>query len=183
MQASGVPNVYIAVGAGFAIWWMGQKFGGIKASGARSSKLGKLLSVLGFALFAVGMYAGFKGPLTIAGITLETFPFSEMIEQSSAEALNYAKYNLDISREPATGWHGVSKTALQCTVRNNGDKEIGRVSVRFSTTNRSSVDLPLRGPFPARKTITLIVDVPSSVDRSYFNRAKVNSGEIVSARY
>jgi hypothetical protein len=183
MQASDVPNVYIAVGAGFAMWWIGQKCGGRKALGTPPSKLGKLLSFAGFAVFAVAMYAGFKGPLTIAGVTLETFPFSRMIEQVSAEALTYAKNNLDINREPAPGWHGASKTALQYIVKNNGDKEIGRMTVRFSTTDGSSVDLPLCGPFPAGKTTTAIMEVPSKVKPSYFHRAKADPGDIVGARY
>ena len=183
MQESGIPNVYIAVGAGFAIWLIGQKWGGKKALGARPSKLGKSLSFVGFVVFAVGMYAGFKGPLTIAGVTLETFPFSRMIEQVSAEALTYARDNLDINREPAVGWHGTSKTALQYTVKNNGDKEIRRMALRFSTTDGSSVVLRLPGSFPAKTTTMSVVDVPSNVSRSYFNRAKADSGEIVSARF
>jgi hypothetical protein len=183
MQTLGIPNVYIAVAAGIAIWWTGQNCGASKKVGARPSKIGKVLSWVGFAVFAAGMYAGFKGPLTVAGVTLGKFPFSRMIEQASAEALEYAKSSLDITREPAPGWHGASKTALQCTVRNSGDKDIGRISLRFSTANRSSVDLSLPGPFPAKRTTTMVMDVPSNVDRSYFNRAKVNPGEIVSARY
>lgn len=183
MQTYGIPNVYVAVGAGFIIWLIGQKWGGHKKLGERPSKIGKLFSFVGFVVFTVGVYAGFKGPLRIAGVTLETFPFLRIMEQVSAEALNYARYSLDIDREPAVGWHGMSKTALKYTVRNNGDKEIGRMTVRFPTTDGSSVDLPLSGPFPARKTTTAIVDVPSNVNRACFNRAKANAGEIVNARF
>ena len=183
MQTFGISNVYIVVGLGFTIWMIGQSCGGIKGRKNRPSKLGKFLSLVGFLVFAVGMYAGFKGPLTISGVTLETFPFSKKMEQSSADALTYARNSLDIDREPAVGWHGASKSSLQYTVKNNGDKQIERMTVRFSTTGGSSIDLPLHGPFPAKKTVSSVVNVPSNVNRSYFNRAKAAAGEIVSAQF
>jgi hypothetical protein len=183
MQLFGIPNVYVAIGAGLIIWWTGQKWAGNKKQGERPSRLGSLLSFAGLVVFAAGMYAGFKGPLTIAGVTLEAFPFSKMMDDASAEALAYAKGNLEINREPAPGWHGSSKTALQYKVKNNGNRTVRLMSVRVGISNGSTVEIPVDGPFPAKTTTSSVVNAPSTLSASYLNHARASSGEIVSARF
>ena len=182
MQISNIPNVYLAIGAGIVIWLIGQTFRSNEALGKIPMNLAKFLSYVGLVVFAVGMYAGFKGPLTIAGVTLATFPVTKTMAQSNAEALMYANSFLDISRTPAVGWHGASKTMLQYTVKNNGATEIRSMVVHLSTSDGSSVDLPLDGPFPGKKTTTSLVEIPSQVRRSYFTNAKAAFGEVISAR-
>lgn len=182
MQVADIPNVYIAVGAGLAIWLIGQRLGSSEAIGKLGSKLGRCLSFVGFAVFAVGLFAGVRGPVTIAGITLEEFPFAKVMERADANALTYVNSSLKISRTPATTWGGISKTLLEYTVKNNGGKDIASMVVRLSTTDGSYLDLPLTGPFPGMKTTTSLVEIPPRVKRSYFTTAMAASGEVISAR-
>lgn len=176
-------NVYVVLGAGIAIWLVGLKCS-TRSAGDFLSALGRLLSFIGLATFALAMYAGFRGPLKIAGVTLKPFPFSSsMIRQSSSEALAYVKSNVDITRRPAHGWHGSSAKALEYVVRNNGNRKVDSMNVRYSTTDGPSVNQHFYGPFPPGKTVTVIVEVPSRVSRTYFIRANADISEIVGARY
>jgi len=184
MEPAGIPNVYLVVIAGIAIWLTGQKVGSYTLKRwERPSQVGKLLSFVGIVVFGVGVYAGFKGPLTIAGIPLETFSFSRMSEKAAAAALTYARENLDLYRMPAPGWRGPSRNTLQYTVKNKGDREILSITVRLTTSGQAYADLPLHGPFPPQKTTLAIAEVPPQVSRSYFTRAHADPSEIASARF
>jgi hypothetical protein len=129
------------------------------------------------------MYAGFRGPLDIGGITIDPFPFAAMAREESAKSLNYVKTHMQITREPVVQWRGTSKTALQYTVKNNGDRRVTFLTVRLATTNGSFVDLPLHGPFRGGKTTTAATEVPSNVSRAYFTREAVHRNEVIAARF
>jgi len=180
MQLHNMPNLWIVIGAGVAIWFMGQK---LRGNGSIGERLSKFVSFVGFAVFALGMYAGFRGPLTIGGITIGTFPFSRMMNQASAEAMTYERSNLNVSCTPAVSWGKAAKKTLQFNVKNNGDREVGHIVVRLAATDGSFFDLSMNGPFPAKKTTVLIENIPSQVSRSYFDNSRVTSCEVVSARF
>jgi hypothetical protein len=184
MILSNIPNVWVVIGAGVALWLISQKLPSNGRVGSNSSAFARLLSLLGLVAMGVGIYAGFRGPVTIGPVTLEKFPFAGLIQQSNIEALSYSHSNLDISRQPAVGWGGNSRTTLLYTVKNNGNRGISRLILRFSTKDNSTVDLPLDGPFPQGRTSTAIVPVPSNVNSSYFSSSAVNSNvEVVGARF
>jgi len=90
---------------------------------------------------------------------------------------------VDLTRQPAHGWHSASKDTLQYTVKNNGDRDLSRLLLRFSTTDYSTFDGTLDGPFYAGRTTTAVVEVPLKVSRSYFTSSEVNPSEIVGARF
>jgi hypothetical protein len=181
MQST-IPNVWIAVGGGAALWMLGQKMYGHGYTG-RTSPFARLLSLLGLAAFCLGMYAGFRGPLTIGSITLGTFPFAHFVQKSDDEAVAYSRNHLYLSRQPAVGWHGASKDTLQYNVKNNGNRDLSRLVVRFTTTDGSIVDKILDGPFRAGRTSTAVVEIPARVSRSYFTSSEVSPGEIVGAQF
>lgn len=183
MQASDISGVYVTVAAGFAIWFIGQMWGGHKTIKKGPSKVGRYVSLLGGLVFAVGVYAGLKGPLTIGRLNLDRFPFFKILEQRNAEALTYAIASLNIKREPSIGWHGAMKTSLQYTVKNNGGKEIGRLTVRLLTISGAPFLRTVHGPFPPGRATVSVVELPSSVSPAYFCRAPANEGEVVEARF
>lgn len=183
MHSIEILKVYVVVVAGVVVWLAGLRFVTEDPRDV-SSVLGRFLSFVGVVLFALGMYAGFRGPLKIAGITLECFPFSSAgVHKSSQEALSYVKRNLSVTRRPAAGWRGPRANALEYVVRNNGNKTILNMNARYSTTSGPPVVRRLNGPFRPGKTVTVIVRVPSNVGRSYFAHGRNAAGEIIGARF
>jgi hypothetical protein len=115
---------------------------------------------------------------------MEPFPFAGLIQESNNEALSYAYSNLDISKRPAAGWNGASKTALDYTVKNNGNQEISVLTIRLVNNDGSTVDVPLKGPFPARQTATGLVTVPPNVSPACLAATAVDTrAEVVGARF
>lgn len=180
---AGVPTVYLVVGAGVVIWLIGQTLGGRRLPGDRPPVFSRLLSWLGLIVFALGVLAGFKGPVTIGSFKVETFPFLKQAGKAAEEALIYSRSNLVVTRGAAVGWHGASKNALKYSVYNTGTRQVARLTLRYSTTSGGSLDRSLRGPFPPKKTVSVVVEVPDSVNRVYFSSGTAGSGEIVGARF
>jgi len=182
MQGLDIPNVWIAVLAGVIFWAISQSLRGNEMIIGKSSMAGRLLSYLGIALLATGLYAGFRGPMTVGGITLERFSFTDAPARSSNEALSYAAAQLDIRRAPAATWQGASKSKLEYTVKNRGTRTVRRLLLRLGAADGSTVDVSLHGPFPPQKTVRTVVDVSDKVNRSYFLSGPAG-GDVVGARF
>lgn len=181
-----IPNVWVVIVSGAVIWFIGDTMKRHLNRQGRPSLLGRTLALFGFSAVCLGIYAGFWGPVKVGNTTLELFSFSHFLQQSHNKADSYVRANLVLSSEPATGWHGGSKSSLQYTVKNNGDRNVSCLILRFTTGagTGKTIDLPLHGPFPARETVKAYISVPPTVDRSYFkNIPWVNASHIVGARF
>jgi hypothetical protein len=182
-----IPNVWIMVVSGAVIWFIGDAIKRHMVREGRSLFFGRTLALFGLSAFCLGVYAGFRGPVNIGSLTLEKFSFSNIIQQSHDEAVSYAHDQLEISSEPAGGWRGNSTKSLQYTVKNKGERIISSLVLRFTTESGSAtqtIDLTLKGPFPAKQTAKGTVDVPPNVNRSYFKAVpRVSSSHIVGARF
>ena len=182
-----LPYTWIAVGAGIFLWLVGQA--GLKRQyerGLRPSAGGRLLRYLGYGALALGLYAGFRGPVRIGSIAFEPFPFAHFMRESHDKAYAYARGNITISSRSASGWIGTSKTTLECSVKNSGDQSLSCLFLRLPAAAGSSaptVDLTLDGPFPAKQTATAILPIPSRVNRSCFDKPGIQNGHVVGARF
>jgi len=183
MNLADIPHVWIAIAAGIIFWWIGQQLRRDEMLRGQSVKAGVLLSYLGLVLLGIGLYAGFRGPVTLGGVTLEPFTFTQTLTQVSNEATAYAAANLSVSRTPAPTWQGASKDKLEYAVRNNGKRKLSRLMLRLSTTDGASVELPLNGPFPPGKLVKSVIHIPDNVSRAYFVNSGSAAGDIAGARF
>lgn len=181
--AINLPLTGIILGIGAVVWLTGHKMQGRQHKDGHRSPAGRVLGLLGLALIVLGLYAGFKGPVKIGGFVLEPFSFAHFVQQSNTEALVYARDHTELSRQPARGWRGGSRTELEYTVKNTGDRAVTTLILRFKADNNATVDLDLRGPFPPRQTVIAIVSVPPNVNRSYFASSAIESDHLVGARF
>jgi hypothetical protein len=180
-----VLNVTVVTGAGALLWWISQK---MKAPERIAGKTplglgGRLLNLSGLCLLALGLYAGFAGPVNIGSFALGPFPFANFMQKSSAEADAYVRANIQISSRPAAAWKGGSKTTLECIVQNNGDRRIGCLYIRLNTASGKTADFRLDGPFPARQRKSGFLPLPDSVSRSYFTGEGVQLGNVTGAKF
>lgn len=179
-----IPNLWIVLGAGVGLWLLSQALPSDRRAGGGAWLFARLFSLLGLAAIGVGLYAGFMGPVTIGPVIIGRFPFAGIIQQSKDEALSYACSNLEISRHPAVGWVGSSKTTLEYTVKNKGNRSISRLIIRFMISDGSTVNMPLDGNFSAGQTVGAIITPPPNAMSSYFSGSVVNpSVEVVGARF
>lgn len=180
-----VPKVWLLVGAGVVLSLIGNAIRGRKVQEGGSSPFGRALAVIGLGALCLGLYAGFRGPLKIGSVTLEQFSFAHYFKRANAEATAYALRNLEVGSAPAAGWHGGSTSSLQYTVKNNGDRSVTCLMLRFRPeTGTKMIELTVNGPFPARQTAIGCVNVPPAVSKSYFKGiARVEAGHIVGARF
>jgi hypothetical protein len=182
-----IPNVWIMVVSGAVIWFIGDTMKRRQSNKGSSSFIGNTLALFGLIAFGLGVYAGFRGPVNIGSLTLEKFSFSNIIQQTNEKATSYAQSQLQLSSEPAGGWRGSSTRSLLYTVQNKGDRTVLSLILRFGTDYGSSghtVDLTLKGPFPAKQTTKAAVDIPPNVSRSYFQAMpRISNSHIVGARF
>jgi hypothetical protein len=177
------PYQWILIGLGAVLWVAGTTV--IRRQDAfKGSPVGRALLILGVAAAGFGIYAGFKGPITVGPLTVPTFSFAHAVSDSQKQAFAYVKSGkVHVSRRPAPAWRGVSDKALEYTVVNNGNEGLSWLRLSFST-GRSALERKLSGPFPARKTTKVVVKVPKTVDRSYFQAvSSVEYGHITGASF
>jgi len=189
------PPAWLVLAVGCVIWLAGNLFL-LKVNRAREkgrdhrpvlNAIGNTLAAIGFLTGLVSLYAGFWGPLTIRKVKIDPFPLSIGSAASRRMALNYVLNNTTVSSRAAQGWHGASDEAIEYTMVNKGDRNISSLVLRFkqrSDRGGGKITLKLTGPFPAGKKSRRVVEVPLSVDRSYFNNnSPVERGHIVGARF
>jgi hypothetical protein len=180
---SDIPNLWIVLGIGVALWFLSQQLA-TGRPGSGSALLARLMSLLGIVAIGIGLYAGFMGPVTIGPVTMKPFPFAGLIRASNFEALTYARSSLSISRHPANGWNGGSRTTLEYVVMNKGQRTISRLIFRFITKDGSSTDLPLDGTFSGGQTVSAIVTPPPNALSTYFTNSVVDlNEEVIAARF
>lgn len=177
---------WVVLGIGLLLWFLGLVAGPRRGGDSHPPRGNRGLSLLGIAFICLGLYAGFKGPLTRGPITLKRFSFATGVSKAAEEARAYARGKLTLTSRPAPGWHGGSKTVLEFTVRNSGTRSVAWVTLRLrarSGSGSSSADLRLRGPFRAKQTSKSVLTIPGSVDRAYFKAPGVTAEQIVAARF
>lgn len=166
--------------AGIIIWLLAQRIPPPKDPA--SLRLGWIVGTLGVGIVIIGVYSGVKGPVSIGGVTVEAFSLKRAADESRAEAMRYARNNLRISSRPAVGWHGASQSDLTCEVENRGDRSITSLTFNFVTTDHKSINIKVRGPYPAGATKSVLVSLPGNVVRSYFT-AGMNVNQISAASF
>jgi len=176
---------WIVIVTGVVLWLIGQRRWRRQVSENRSVPGGWQLSLLGLVGIGLGVYAGFRGPMTIGSVTLEAFPSSYLGQQSSGAALDYVQAHVQIKSRPAPGWVGGSARSLECTVNNHGNRILSRLVLRLTSRGSESgtVDLVLDGPFPEGRATLAVLDVPPNVDHSYFKPPGITLSAVVGARF
>jgi hypothetical protein len=172
-------SAWVIVIVGSVIWFVGQRIRRPRES--RGLGFDRILSIVGLCIFAMGVYSGMKGPVAVGNIVVNPFSFAHSGQRASSEALLYATGNLQVSSYPAAGWHGASKEALKCIVINNGSRSLSSLTFRFVTKDHRTVDLRIRGPYPAKTTKKVLVTLPDTVLRSYFQAPGMNASQICAA--
>jgi len=175
-------NVWALIVAGVLIWVIGQKLFSSDKYGTNKSGFSKFVCGLGILIAIAGVGIGILGPIEIGGVMIHSFGFTEARSKSSVAALNYAHSNLTVSAKPSSGWHGASKKKVEFTVMNRGKKGIRFIKIVYPGGKRG-VDVRVRGPFPAGRTVRKVIDVSSSIDRTQFNGSTISPNQIVSASF
>ena len=174
-------SAWVIVGAGIVIYMISTKIPAPrKAHGVRISRIA---SFLGIAVLATGLYAGMKGPIVFGKTTIAPFSFAHSIQKAEAEATAYALGHISLSSHPGGAWRGASKDSLKCTVVNRGDKSLTYLIFRFVTKGNTTVDLPIRGPYPPNSTKSVHVTLPDNVSRSYFLAPGMTANQICGAAF
>lgn len=186
-------STFFVIGFGLAVFIVGniifaraiRGFRGIKPPSRPSGPIAQLIMVAGALIIGAGFYVGFKGPFKVAGIELQPFPFAYSAPKARQEALEFARRHLDITSRPAAGWRGPSKTSIEYTVYNNGDRPIAYLMLKFRLEgSRRSVEVKLTGPFLPQKRRRSVAEVPPTVSRDYFEaRATMPRGHLVGASF
>lgn len=159
-------SAWALVIAGAVIIFVGQRIPPPK--NPASLRLGWLVAVLGAGILVAGIYSGVKGPVTFGSVTVRAFSFANTNEKARMEAAQYARNHLQISSHPAAGWRGASKTDLKCNVVNNGDRKLTSLTFTFMTKDHRPLNIRVRGPYPANAKKSVLVELPDSVVRTYF---------------
>lgn len=173
-------SAWIIVIVGAIIWLIGQR---IFPRSPDSFKTGRVFSTIGLLIFGLGVYTGMLGPVVIGTTSINPFSFAHFMAKDDAEALAYAKRYLQVSSQPGATWHGASKSDLQCTVVNRGDKTVSTLTFRFATDRMSSVDVRVRGPYHPGQKKMVIIEVPAGVPKSYFQAPGMNVNQICAAHF
>lgn len=173
-------SAWILVIAGILVWLAGQRIPPPK--NPASIRTGWLVSTLGAGVFAIGIFAGLRGPVSFGSVTFSSFSFAHAHEKSDLEAMRYARNNLRVSSHPAAGWRGASKTDLKCNVVNNGSRKLTSLTFSFVTTSHDTINIKVRGPYPANATKSVLVPLPDNVVRSYFQKG-MNVTQISAASF
>ncbi len=174
-------SAWIIVSAGVVIYFISTRIPPPrKSNGVRISRC---ISFLGFGILVVGIYAGMKGPFVFGNTTVTPFSFAHAIQKSDAEAFSYARNHVSLSSRPAGAWQGASKDSLKCTVTNSGKKSIRSITFRFVTDSNATVDRSIRGPYPPGSTKDVLVSLPDSVSRRYFEAPGMTANQICGASF
>ena len=171
--------IIVIVGAG--IWIVGQRIP--QPRNPENFRIGRVFSLLGLGLFAFGVYAGMIGSVALGTTSIRPFSFAHFMAKSEAEALSYARGHLSISSHPAAAWRGASKNELKCTVINQGDKSLQSLTFSFVTNVNNTEQVRIRGPYPANATKSVLVTVPASALRAYFQEPGMTLNQISGASF
>jgi hypothetical protein len=176
-----VMSAWVLVIAGFLVWVVGQRIP--PPRDPASIRVGWLVCVLGVGIFVIGVYAGLKGPVSFGPVAFSSFSFAHAAERSNMEALAYARGHLQVSSHPAAGWHGASKSDLDCVVVNRGERTVTALTFRFATTDGKGADIRVRGPYPAKASKTVLVTLPDNALRNYFEAPGMSVNQLSGAAF
>lgn len=180
LQALRIMSAWVLVIIGVVIWLIAQKIPPPK--NPQALRPSGVVCVIALIVFGIGAYAGLKGPVTMGGVTFECFSFAHALKKSEAKALEYARRNLSITSHPASGWRGASKKDITCVVVNTGSRSLTSLTFSFVTTDHQTVNIKVRGPYPAHGKRSVLVKIPNNVVRTYFESG-MQSHQIVGAAF
>ncbi|MFC1452371.1 hypothetical protein ACFLSJ_03395 [Verrucomicrobiota bacterium] len=161
----------VVVGVGAVIWLMGH---GLLSHFIRARKpyerrpsrvvrfFGRALHWGGLAVAAVGLYAGLRGPMTIGAFTLERFTFVKTQAAAQKEAVVYVRKHVAVGCRPAQRWRGSSKTSVEYSIHNKGERKVSYILIRHWERKGSGrkKDIKVFGPFPPRRLKRIVVKIP-----------------------
>ena len=139
------------------------------------NRIGRVVTVVGLVVAALALYGGCKGPVTIAGVTLE--PFNKADDNP---AVAYAQKHLSVISGASSRNYRTTCRSITYVIKNKGTKTIAFLDFQFKT-DKDPVDIRVAGPFQPGMRKKVHAKSPPTVKGFYPSRSPKRS--IVNAAF
>ena len=131
---------------------------------------GRITNVFGVLMLALGLSAGFMGPIKVGNWQLPLFQ-GEYFDRMREEAIPYAQKHIKMSGKPKRGWRGKPNRVIEYRVENTGNRKVRRIWIRIRRqpgTGTGELTRKIDGPFLPHKVKKVFPKFPENAAKSYF---------------